>query len=371
MEKEYYVYGLIDPRNNEYFYIGKGKGKRFSSHLNKNRQKKDRNYLKVNRIRDIESSGNSVKIEIIFSNLDEDIAYELEKVLIYRLGREILDEGILSNLVPGGNRDYAQGVFYEKDYSGYFDNSKISIINQQKLQTFKKISNVDFFDLEHIYIYNNFGKYLRTETLQDFFNLVIPKPIEVERYKYLKKNELPIFYNDITNLNKDYNIFSKKHIENIYLSLDIPLSKYDIIDEKFHLKFDEIYRKKKQFEIKCYVDNVVRMIVKRDKNLISINSFYSNGNKKSFRKTKNRKPIDVEFFWYENGNIKIKKEFHKRDNTFIETIYYKNGNKKYYDNPKKWITQMWFESGAINSIRTHKEGNILYNEKGEIIRKGY
>ena len=29
---EYYVYGLIDPRNDSIFYVGKGKGKRYLDH---------------------------------------------------------------------------------------------------------------------------------------------------------------------------------------------------------------------------------------------------------------------------------------------------------------------------------------------------
>jgi hypothetical protein len=33
MENDYYVYMYIDPRNNQEFYYGKGKGKRKISHL--------------------------------------------------------------------------------------------------------------------------------------------------------------------------------------------------------------------------------------------------------------------------------------------------------------------------------------------------
>ena len=33
IESDYYVYVYIDPRNNEEFYYGKGRGKRKSAHL--------------------------------------------------------------------------------------------------------------------------------------------------------------------------------------------------------------------------------------------------------------------------------------------------------------------------------------------------
>ena len=35
---EFYVYGLIDPRNNSIFYIGKGKDKRVFNHSNEKQE---------------------------------------------------------------------------------------------------------------------------------------------------------------------------------------------------------------------------------------------------------------------------------------------------------------------------------------------
>ena len=62
----------------------------------------DFNITKLNKIKEIHSYGYEIKIEILFPNIDEETAFELEKILIYKLGRSILSEGILTNMVPGG-----------------------------------------------------------------------------------------------------------------------------------------------------------------------------------------------------------------------------------------------------------------------------
>lgn len=56
----YYVYVYVDPRNDEVFYIGKGKGVRALSHLKDTRETR-----KVVRIREISASGLEPKIEIL------------------------------------------------------------------------------------------------------------------------------------------------------------------------------------------------------------------------------------------------------------------------------------------------------------------
>ena len=50
--KRYYVYGLIDPKTKEPFYVGKGKGDRALHHLSEN---ENINEAKQRRIKEIEN----------------------------------------------------------------------------------------------------------------------------------------------------------------------------------------------------------------------------------------------------------------------------------------------------------------------------
>lgn len=78
---QYYVYGLIDPRTKQPFYIGKGKGNRVFEHV-LGAIKGELNSDKIDTINDIRSSGHAVKHVIIRHGLTEDEAFKLESSLI-------------------------------------------------------------------------------------------------------------------------------------------------------------------------------------------------------------------------------------------------------------------------------------------------
>jgi hypothetical protein len=86
-ERPYYVYVYIDPRNNEEFYYGKGKGSRKLAHLN---QEGDND--KINRIKEITKEGLQPVIRVIASGLEENEAFLIEKTLIWKLGRTLTNE---------------------------------------------------------------------------------------------------------------------------------------------------------------------------------------------------------------------------------------------------------------------------------------
>ncbi len=96
----YYVYQYRDPRTGIPFYVGKGKENRHLYHLSETFQNTE-NEMKWAYIQGLRNKGLSPIIEIIFTNLDEDWAYDLEETVIKLYGRKNIDEnGWLTNRCP-------------------------------------------------------------------------------------------------------------------------------------------------------------------------------------------------------------------------------------------------------------------------------
>ncbi|WP_298549224.1 GIY-YIG nuclease family protein [uncultured Aquimarina sp.] len=112
MERKYNVYILIDPRTKLPFYVGKGKGKRFSQHkkeYDKQIEYFSRVYkhpilqLSLKHLVFYELSELDLEYEFeIIDNLTEEEAFLLEQALIAWLGRKVCGNGILTNLLSGG-----------------------------------------------------------------------------------------------------------------------------------------------------------------------------------------------------------------------------------------------------------------------------
>lgn len=98
----YYVYILRRPDGRE-FYVGKGKGDRVFQHENEARHPNDRNSnaYKLNVIRSICRTGESILYEIDYVIADETAAYAREAQLIEAYKR-LHEGGSLTNLAPGG-----------------------------------------------------------------------------------------------------------------------------------------------------------------------------------------------------------------------------------------------------------------------------
>lgn len=107
-ELKTYVYRLIDPRNGETFYVGKGQGDRVFSHI-RVEQKLEGDDLdnKVKRIREIHLAGFEVAHVIHRHGMDDKTAFEVEAALIDAYPG-------LTNIVGGaGSRDY--GAMHAKE----------------------------------------------------------------------------------------------------------------------------------------------------------------------------------------------------------------------------------------------------------------
>ena len=96
---DFYVYGLIDPRNRKIFYIGKGTGNRVFEHERESLSSPDSDKLKLKTIAEIKAAGLEVEKIIINCNLSEDEAFAAEAALINAFN--YIEDSKLANIVSG------------------------------------------------------------------------------------------------------------------------------------------------------------------------------------------------------------------------------------------------------------------------------
>ena len=101
-----YVYRLIDPRNGETFYVGKGKGNRVFSHIHE-KVEGDELDNKLKRIREIRRAGFEVAHVIHRHGLDDRTAFEVEAALIDAF------PGLTNEVGGSGSNDY--GAMHAKE----------------------------------------------------------------------------------------------------------------------------------------------------------------------------------------------------------------------------------------------------------------
>lgn len=102
-----YVYRLIDPRDGETFYVGKGRGDRVFAHVREQIEDGDDVDNKLKRIREIHLGGFEVAHVIHRHGMDDETAFEVEAALIDAYPG-------LTNVVGGaGSNDF--GVMHAKE----------------------------------------------------------------------------------------------------------------------------------------------------------------------------------------------------------------------------------------------------------------
>jgi hypothetical protein len=99
MKSDYYVYEYVDPRNDQPFYIGKGRGRRIFKHL-KETDENTENKFKHAVIKGLWNKGLEPIVRKVHENLTESDAYEKEAELIKQHGRRGIDQnGVLTNII--------------------------------------------------------------------------------------------------------------------------------------------------------------------------------------------------------------------------------------------------------------------------------
>jgi hypothetical protein len=128
----YYVYALIDPRDNRIFYIGKGKGNRIFQHAKDALDDSDQS-LKLDIIRSILRDGREVGLYILRHNLTEETAYVVESVLIDLLTYSKFNKtSILAN-IAAGHHQWDEGIKDVDEIDSIYNCMKIDINQKDTL----------------------------------------------------------------------------------------------------------------------------------------------------------------------------------------------------------------------------------------------
>lgn len=96
----FFVYCLIDSRNNQIFYIGKGKGKRPYKHITDYKNGIINNAFKHQRIHEILQSNHTIKVFYLDINLTEHESFQIESAFIKAIGTQNL-----TNISGGFNKE--------------------------------------------------------------------------------------------------------------------------------------------------------------------------------------------------------------------------------------------------------------------------
>lgn len=101
MEK-FYTYCLIDPRDCQPFYVGKGKGRRMYDHWKHRNAKCCKNYRLKQKLKQLEQAGVRPVYSVVLENVTDAEALSKEMELVACFGRLDIGTGILCNLTDGG-----------------------------------------------------------------------------------------------------------------------------------------------------------------------------------------------------------------------------------------------------------------------------
>jgi len=140
-ELKYYVYIYSNPKTDEIFYVGKGKGNRVFAHLEEKSDNK-----KVQQINELRNQGIEPKIEILIHGLeDEKTALRVESSIIDLIGIKKLTNK------QSGYKSASFGRMTIKQINALYDKRKVDIVEPSILirinQAFRySMSEIELYD---------------------------------------------------------------------------------------------------------------------------------------------------------------------------------------------------------------------------------
>ena len=223
----YYVYALIDPRDNRIFYIGKGKGNRIFQHAKDALDDSDQS-LKLDIIRSILRDGREVGLYILRHNLTEETAYVVESVLIDLLTYSKFNKtSILAN-IAAGHHQWDEGIKDVDEIDSIYNCMKIDINQKDTLLLVSLNKSFDQAKANGVYrridIYEKTRKYWKISKnapqeikyVLGVYKGVVRSVIEVNSWHWTTVAE------DGTTFDKERCVFEGKLIEDSpYLNKDI------------------------------------------------------------------------------------------------------------------------------------------------------
>ena len=223
----FYVYALVDPRDNRIFYIGKGKDDRVFQHA-KNALSENDQSLKLDIIRSIQKEGKQVISYIIRHNLSNETALIVESTLIDLLTYKKFNKSNQLANIAAGYHQWDEGIKDVDEIDAIYNCPKINI---NRGETLLLVSlNKSFNQAKAKGVYRRLDIYESTRQYWDIgknrpqeikyvlgvYKKVVRSVIEVKSWKWTKVAE------DGTRFKRDRCIFEGKLIENSpYINKDV------------------------------------------------------------------------------------------------------------------------------------------------------
>lgn len=187
-EIKYYVYRLIDPRNGETFYVGKGKGNRVFNHMKCAIRKDESDDLsdKLSTIREIRNSGLNVIHVIHRHGMDEKTSIEVEAALIDAY------PGVTN--IQGGHSSSDYGPMNALEIINKYAAEEANITHNVLMITINKsIENNEIYDAVRFAWKVNIKKAAQSDYVLAVKQGIIYGVFIAEQWKDASKNNFPEF----------------------------------------------------------------------------------------------------------------------------------------------------------------------------------